>query len=132
MATTINILIGLFVGLLTGLASGYYFERRSSKAAQREATELRAQLRQLRESVYTMGAGHERSGSPADEVLASATVLGWIRQHQDASGRIPRSRLYDHFLASGHRLPDIIHEVEALQAARQIDGDHQWIEVRSQ
>lgn len=124
-------LLNAFVGLVIGLATGFYFERRATKTAQREAATLARELSVLRESVYTMGAElpplTDRTGQTS--VLDERVLDEWIHSHQNAAGTLLKKRLFNHFLEQGYSLTDVSGILEALSTAGTIRVNEEWIEV---
>ncbi|MCB1274155.1 MAG: hypothetical protein KDB25_07160 [Leucobacter sp.] len=116
-------IVNILIGLIGGFASGFYFERRGSRAAreQHEATlrsneelrayimeleqsqsELQGRMAQMQESVYSAA----RSGEPQPRrgvaELDPQTVLAELHARVDAHGRVSVAPVRSVFLAAGH------------------------------
>ncbi len=129
MSDLINALIGLVVGLVTGVLSGYYFERRATRTAERDAAELRGQLKALRESIYSTRSSPEVVPSLSRSPMSTPVLLEWLRIHQDGSGSVMRHRVFDHFLVAGHRTNDIERALVSLSESGDVGIDHDLIRV---
>jgi len=121
------------VGIVLGLFTGFYFERRATKAALDQNKELEDELAALRTSVYSVG-GAPRTGtertkpdrptSLADEVIRKA------RSIQDAEGRISRTRLASSLFAQGHRLTDVHVAIQHLTEEGRMRQVDKWLELK--
>jgi len=61
-SSVISELVTTLIGLVLGLLTGFFFERRATKSAKAQNTELRHQLEVLKATVYSLG------GDPASRV----------------------------------------------------------------
>lgn len=96
-------LFNVTIGLALGLVTGYYFERRATKAAVEHAKALEAELESVRRSVYTMG-GHETvPAAVADSSDLTTLVHQRALAMQTAAGTVNKSHLVVHFVELGHR-----------------------------
>lgn len=130
--------INTVAGGVVGLASGFYFERRSSKAAREHTAELERELEILRASIYTVGGSpkedrreeHRIPDSLARNEALTAAVRSRARQTQDASGRTSRTQLVSYFCGLGHRKSDVDEAIGMLCSDGQLVADGKWLEVR--
>lgn len=122
--------LNAFVGLVIGLITGFYFERRATKNARREAASLARQLTTLREGIYTMGASPPSAARVTrTSELDDVDVQEWIRGHQNASGLLSRQRLFEHFLGEGSSVAEVSDVLARLAAATRIRVVDEWIEI---
>ncbi|RUP32973.1 MAG: hypothetical protein EKK51_07595 [Mycolicibacterium sp.] len=125
--------INTAVGGVIGLASGFYFERRSSRAAREHTAELERELAILRASIYTVGGNATTERIPLSKDgggSLAAAIRKRAVQTQDASGRTSRTQLVSHFCGLGHRKNDVDEAIGALCADGQLFADGKWLEVR--
>lgn len=86
--------------MIAGVLTSYFFERRSLSASRAEADASREEIRRLKMGLLSInGTDADPLKRPAPSSESSDLVLAWIRSHQDADGRVNRSRLATHFLA---------------------------------
>jgi len=127
-ADVINTAIGLAVGLVTG----FFFDRRATRAAREHNRELEAELAALRASVYSVGRG---APAPALEPVAASAqtlpdqVLAKARSIQNAEGRLSRTLLTSHFFARGCRASDVNAAIRELCDSGRVREDGKWLEV---
>lgn len=132
MQDMIDITVGVVAGLFTGALSGFYFERRSTNTARLRADALEQELRALRESIYVSG-GHPTpargaQSEPPQELEIS--VLEWIRQHQDAAGRVRANVLALHFIDASFSQDQVDAAVEKLCSEFKIINEDEWLRLR--
>jgi hypothetical protein len=123
-------LVNILLGLTVGLATGFFFERRATQSARREAARLAHQLTSLRESLYTVAAASPRAvPTTVEHPLDEDTVHNWLGSHQNGAGRVSEHRLLDHFIQQGYSaagVTDIISDLERSGKVRVFD---KWIEL---
>lgn len=90
--------------------------------------ELKRQLRDLRESVYTVG-GVDRHDLPPQEHDISDSLLTWIEEVQDPSGRVQITRLVAQFLSEGYSRTQIDDALAILSNSGAIRLRERWVEV---
>lgn len=119
------------VALLVGLVLGFFFERRAGRETREQNRKLRAELAELRSSVYTVGgsdkpAKRDFSASP-DELVTE--VVEYAKAIQSAEGRVRKSLLVEHFTSSGH-LPSTVNEALVLaQRSGKFSVDEMWVTI---
>jgi uncharacterized protein YneF (UPF0154 family) len=124
--------IGAAVALVIGMATGFFFERRSTNEALRQNAELRRELREVRESVYTVGAqhrNHAQVGTQTDQDLASELLL-WARTVQDPSGRVDRRRALMNFAEAGRSADDLAEALAVLEQNGSITLSDHYLELQ--
>jgi hypothetical protein len=122
-------LITSAVGIIVGVLTGYYFEHRSTKAARAQNDELKRQLQELRETVYSLGgsSGTTVEIPPSGDLVSD--VLRWASTVQDPSGRVAKSQLMTHFIESGKAKADVDDALNRLSTAGSIRLADHWIVV---
>lgn len=126
----VNALVGLIVGLLAGLLTGYIFERRATKAAEGENARLRAELRALRESVYSVGAGRSKTVpyALAPQELMSE-LRSWFEARQDAEGKVSFARAIAEFVGRGFTRSDVEAATRELSTQGHVERESSWVRV---
>jgi hypothetical protein len=118
------------IGLVIGLATGFYFERRSTRAAEEHAADLERELHQLRESVYSVGMTLDRPSPGASAASdLDAEILNWVRAHQDSQGRVRRHLVTTTFLTAGHSRLEIDEAVARLTSDGRVATRDEWLEM---
>ncbi len=122
----LNTALSLAVGLLTG----FYFERRNTRATRVRNVELERALERMQNAIDD---GRRSPDIPQSAPLASDSsfvdrVLGEARQIQDADGRINRFNLTYHL--RDYRPQDVNAAIKALCAGGQLRDQGKWLEVR--
>lgn len=107
----LNTSIGTMLGLVTGVASGFYFEKRQTRAAKAERDELRHDNAALQERIgvlqdritklnvnltTTQSTSQVPIVGPGGDDLETA-VMKYVAARLDASGGLPRARVVEHF-----------------------------------
>ena len=122
--------INTAVGLVVGLATGFYFERRSSKATRQQNKDLETELASLRTSVYSVGAHiPDRQVQPAKVEDLRDLVLARARATQDSQGRLSQTLLTSYLFARGHRSDAVQQAINELCEADDLRQDGKWLEV---
>jgi hypothetical protein len=119
------------LGVVLGLLSGFYFERRNSKAAREHNAALERELTSLRASIYNIG-GTDRISTIAvtsDDSLAAA-VHRRARSTQGVDGRANRTHLTSHFVAQGHAVKDVHSAIHSLCERGQFEDEGKWLVVK--
>ncbi|MEV6059662.1 hypothetical protein [Nocardia asteroides] len=131
MHDLVNTFIGTVAGLGTGILTGFFFERRSTRSARADVASLEDQLRILREVMYSAGLNpNETNNALVTGPLETApAVLDWIRNHQDASGRVDRKMLVTHFLADGFQVSEVERALADLCAGGEITQTDDWLMI---
>ena len=123
-------IINTAIGLVVGLVTGFFFERRSTRAAREQNRQLEEELAALRTSVYSVGATipEPKLDRGPDESLPDA-VLSRARSIQDAQGRLSKTLLTSYFFGRGHRSDDVELAIQQLCASGLAREDGKWLEV---
>lgn len=122
----LNTALSLAVGLLTG----FYFERRNTKATRVRNVELEHALKRMQNAIDD---GRRSPDIPQSAPLPSDSsfidrVLGEARQIQVADGRINRFNLTYHL--RDYRPQDVNAATKALCAGGQLCDRVKWLQVR--
>jgi hypothetical protein len=118
--------------LVMGLVLGFYFERRAGREVREQNRELRAELEELRSSVYTVG-GYDKprepnlSLSPAKLV---SEVIKYAKAIQDADGCVRKSLLVEHFMSNGHLPGPVNQALNLAQESGALSVDEMWVTIR--
>lgn len=104
------------IALLVGLATGFFFERRATKSAQRDAAVAEERSRELQKIIKNLRAellGRNTPSRQAQRQAAAASTdltfeaLDYARERQDASGRIKATTLRNGLIEIGYTIEDI-------------------------
>jgi uncharacterized protein YneF (UPF0154 family) len=126
----VNGAVGLVVGMLAGLLTGYFFERRATKAAEGENARLRAELSALRESVYTVGADrHHRTQYDHHPLELPEELKTWLHSRQDAEGKVALSRTVAEFMTRGFSQHEVHEALSGLCASGSIERQSSWVRL---
>src|SRR5262249_24310016 len=110
---------------------GLFFERRSTRMARSHARELERELRDLRESVYSVGmtgTGQESRTYHSVQDLSNR-LMDWVRQHQDASGCLRVHFLVTQFVNDGFTRHEIDQVVDELCQSGRLRRRDQMLEL---
>lgn len=120
-----------FLGLVLGLVTGFYFERRATLSAQAQTEDLRRQLREMRESIYSVGGTvpAEQAQHAIPTPSAAEEIYRWVSQVQDPSGKVPRERVTARFRGSGMRREEIDAALSVLISEGRLRLDDANLEV---
>lgn len=122
----LNTALSLAVGLLTG----FFFERRNTKATRIRNVELEHALQRMQNAIDDARRSPDIPPSaplPSDDSFIDR-VLGQARQIQDADGRINRFNLRYHL--RDYRPQDVDDAIKALCAGGHLYDHGKWLEVR--
>lgn len=119
------------VGLIVGLMPGFIFERRATRAARSENSRLEHELQMVLESVYTVGGQPPVAAKPDISPPDFATELyTWLRERQDAEGRVLLARAFAEFVTRGHASGQIEDALTELSELGQLRRDGNWVRLR--
>ena len=118
--------VNALVRLVVGVLSGFYFERRATKAARADADNLRRQLGELREGVY--GRVEAPRPKPVDDALPER-VHAWILRFLGPDGRVSKGKLVGHFASQGHSNAELERAIQALTDQNRVRTIDNWLEV---
>lgn len=125
MTEVISTIVGLVVGLLTG----FYFESRATKSAEKQNKQLRHELEVLRSTVYSLGGDPDaRSAARPTHDLVSAVRTRALGT-QDASGRVGRRELIAHFIERGVSVGEVEAAVAQLCTAGVAREEGRWLRI---
>jgi len=124
--------VNTFIGLVLGLITGWYFERRATLSAKAQAEDLRNQLRELRESIYSVGAKvpAERPKQASISSSHADQIYQWAGQVQDASGKVPRANVALKFMTTGLRRKEVNDAIDLLITQGRFKPDGEHLEVK--
>ena len=105
--TMLSIVISIATSLVAGAITGYWFERRQSRATRQHNAELEHKLRALREGIYSVGRGSALA-SPQVSGNLEDRVNEWILNFQGPDGTVSRHRVAQRFLSEGESLEQIL------------------------
>lgn len=117
------------IGIFVGLATGFWFERRATKAAHAQNEELQRELVSVRHSVYTMGGaaqGKREVSTPKDIV---ELVLQRARAFQDPEGRLVKGILISYFIGMGHSAQEIEETIDKICTNGDALSAGKWLEM---
>jgi hypothetical protein len=119
------------VALVIGLATGLFFERRARREAQRQNAELRLQLKEMEQTLYSVGGEKHPRSSPKSMPIADlqADVLQWAKRFQDAGGRIETRKAHKHFAELGYPMNVVDDALHGLNEARLLRTDGRWLVI---
>ena len=138
--------ISALVGLVTGLATGFYFERRQTKAARKDAEGLRAdnarleslvsELRDRMRGVQTNLTTHIARPTTAESTRQLTNVqpdiadeiFEFIRRRIDASGAVERSMIVERFYRQ-HGIEAVDAGILSLTESGRISADKRTVRV---
>lgn len=122
--------VNTLVGIAFGFGSGFFFERRSSRATREQNRELEQELVRLKASVYSVGATSvPRQRERASLASLSEAVLERARSIQDPQGRLSQTSLTQHFFAQGFRCADIDHAIDEICASGSAQKEGKWLRL---
>jgi hypothetical protein len=143
----VSLFLSALVGLVTGVATGFYFERRQTKAARKDAEQLRAdndrleslvsglrdQVRGVQTNLTTHiarprtgGGVRPTSAGPKD---IAPEIFDFVRRRIDASGAVERSMIVEHFYRQ-HGIEAVDAGILSLTETGRISADKKFVRVK--
>lgn len=127
MATEV---LSIVVGMVLGLLTGFYFERRATRAAEAQNKELRHELDSLRSTVYSLGGDPDLGATDHQPPDLLTAVRTRALATQDATGRIRRREIIAHFVEKGANSGDVEIALAELCAVDFLREEGHWLQIR--
>lgn len=131
----VSLAIGIGAGLITGLATGYYFERRQTRAARAENALLTAELDDLKATMSKLNVNvistmprQDRRSVPGGGSLAEA-IVATAKRMVDGTGRVRLGLLYEKFCAEEFTVDEVDAAIQSLADDHQVVRDRDFLEV---
>lgn len=127
MATEV---LSILAGMVLGLLTGFYFERRATRATEAQNRELRHELETLRSTVYSLGGDPDLRAADYYPVDLLTAVRARALATQNAAGKIRRREIIAHFIEKGADTGDIEAALAELCATDFLREEGHWLQVR--
>lgn len=122
-------IVTVVVSVVIGLLTGWFFEHRATKAAERQNVQLRRDIIALKTDVRSLGGDPDARRDPQPDSGLLEAVHARARATQDASGKVLRQELVAHFVQRGRAPDDVEDAVAELCSSGAAKMEGRWLQI---